>query len=186
MSERLRDFTKAVYGMDAVVGRVPNDAWDNPSPCEGWSARDVVAHQVGVFDGVAHMAGGNEMKLPETPEDRSDPTGLWAASRDGVLRALDSPGALQHSGKYWFGPMSIDELIGVVQWDPLTHAWDVAQAVGIDAALDEDLAQKSYDRISAMRPSLAKMRLVGDEVAVPDDADIVSRYLGMVGRNPNP
>ncbi len=171
--------------MDAVVRRVPADAWDNLSPCEGWSARDVVAHQVGVFDGVAHMAAGNEMILPAMPEDRSDPVGLWAASRDRVLAALDTEGALQHEGDYWFGRMSIDELIGVVQWDPLTHAWDLAQACGIDPALDEDLAQKSYDRITAMRPALAKRKLVREEVPVPDDADIVSRYLGLVGRDPN-
>ena len=184
MSQRLRDFTKAVYGMDAVVRRVPNDAWDNPSPCEGWSARDVVAHQVGVLDGVAHMAAGNEMILPAMPEDRSDPVALWAESCDRVLAALDSEGALHHEGAYWFGPMSIDELIGVVQWDPLTHAWDVAQAAGIEAALDENLARSSFERISALRPSLAKMRLVGDEVPVADDADIVSRFLGLVGRDP--
>jgi uncharacterized protein (TIGR03086 family) len=184
VSERLRDFTKAVYGMDAVVRRVPDDAWDQPSPCEGWSARDVVAHQVGVFDGIAHMAAGNEMILPTMPEDRSDPVGLWAEARDRVLATLDTEGALQHSGRYWFGPMSIDELLGITQWDPLTHAWDVARATGIDAVIDEELARKSFERISAIRPSLAKMRLVGDEVEVPEDADIVSRYLGLVGRDP--
>ena len=185
MSQNLRDFTKALYGMDAVVQRVPDDAWDAPSPCEGWSARDVVAHQVGVLDGVTHMAGGNEMILPAMPEDRSDPRALWAEGRDRVLAALDQEGALHHEGKYWFGPMTIDQLIGVVQWDPLTHSWDLAVAAGIDAVIDERLAQSSYDRISAMRESLAKMRLIGEEVAVADDADIVSRYLGLVGRDPS-
>jgi hypothetical protein len=51
--------------------------------------------------------------------------------------------------------------------------------------LDEGLAQQSYDRISSMREALAKMKLVGEQVPVPDDADIVSRYLGLVGRNPS-
>ena len=185
VSDNLRDFTKALYGMDAVIRRVPDDAWDQASPCEGWTARDVVGHQVGVLNGVTHMAGGNDMILPATPEDLSNPQELWAGARDAVLAALDQQGALQHSGKYWFGPMTIDELIGVVQWDPLTHAWDVAKATGAEVALDEDLAQKSFDRISAIRPSLAKMHLVGDEVTVADDADIVSRYLGLVGRDPS-
>ena len=185
MSENLRTFTKALYGMDAVVRRIPDDAWDQPSPCEGWSARDVLGHQAGVLNGVAHMAAGNDMILPTAPEDLSDPQAVWQAARDGVLEALDQPGALHHSGKYWFGPMSIDGLIGVVQWDPLTHAWDLGQATGVEAVIDEGLAQQSFDRISSMRESLAKMRLVGDEVAVPADADIVSRYLGLVGRDPS-
>ncbi len=185
MSENLRDFTKAVYGMDAVVARIPDGAWDNPSPCEGWTARDVLGHQVGVLDGVAHMAAGNEMILPQTPDDLSDPRALWAECRDRVLAVLDTREALHHHGGYWFGEMSIDELIGIVMWDPLTHAWDLSQATGVAAVLDPGLARKSHDRISAMRPALVKMRLVGDEVAVPGDADIVSRYLGLVGRDPN-
>lgn len=186
MSENLRNFTKAIYGMDAVVKRIPDAAWDRPSPCEGWSARDVLGHQIGVLDGVAHMAAGNPMKLPEAPEDMSDPQSAWADSRDAVLTALDQRGALHLSGKYWFGPMSIDDLIGVVQWDPLTHAWDLSQATGVEAVLDEGLAQTCYDTISSMREPLAKMKLVGEEVPVPADADIVSRYLGLVGRNPQP
>ncbi len=185
MSENLRNFTKAVYGMDAVVARIPDQAWDQPSPCEGWTARDVVGHQVGVFNGVAHMAAGNDMTLPQAPEDLSDPKAVWAEGRDNVLAALDNKGALQYEGKYWFGPMTIDQLIGVVQWDPLTHAWDLAQATGVEAILDEGLAQLSFDRISAMRESLAKMRLVGEAVPVDDDASITDRYLGLVGRNPN-
>lgn len=185
MSQNLRDFTKALYGMDAVVARIPDDSWDNPSPCEGWSARDVVGHQVGVLDGVAHMAGGNDMILPTMPDDRTDPRSLWATGRDGVLAALDTSGALHHEGRYWFGPMSIDELIGVVMWDPLTHAWDLAQSTGVTAILDPEIAEKSYERISAMRPNLAKHGLVGDEVAADDDADIITRWLALVGRTPS-
>lgn len=184
MSENLRNFTKALYGMDAVVQRIPSNAWDNDSPCEGWTARDVLGHQAGVLNGVAHMAAGNDMILPSAPDDLSDPQAVWATARDGVLGALDKPGALKHEGPYWFGPMSIDQLLGVVQWDPLTHSWDLAKAAGVEAVLDEGLAQQSFDRISSMRESLAKMKLVGEAVAVPDDADIVSKYLGLVGRNP--
>lgn len=185
MSENLRNFTKAVYGMDAVVQRVPADAWDNDSPCEGWTARDVVGHQAGVLNGVAHIARNNEVVLPAPPDDVSDPVAVWNAARDGVLEALDVKGALRQEGPYWFGPMSVDDLIGIVQWDPLTHAWDLSRATGVEAVIDEGLAQISYDRISAMREPLAKMHLVGEAVPVPDDADIVSRYLGLVGRNPN-
>jgi len=184
LSQNLRNFTKAVYGMDAVVQRVPAKSWDNASPCEGWSARDVVGHQVGVLRGVAHMAASNDMKLPETPGDLSDPVGLWASGRDEVLESLDQRGVLEHSGPFWFGEMSIDQLIGVVTWDPLTHAWDIAKATGADVVMDTELAQQSFDAISSMRPAMAKMGLIGDEVAVAADADIASRYLGLVGRDP--
>lgn len=185
MSENLRNFTKALYGMDAVVRRVPPDRWDEPSPCEGWSARDVVAHQVGVLRGLAETVRTGEMARPAEPEDRADPVALWAEARDDVIAELDRAGALQQPGRFWFGEMTVDELIGVAQWDPLTHAWDVATAVGIEAHLDPDLAQRSFDTIAPMRATLAKRQLVSpEEVDVSADADPVSRYLGLVGRNP--
>ena len=97
MSENLRNFTKALYGMDAVVRRVPEDRWDAPSPCEGWSARDVVAHQVGVLRGLAGTVRSGEMVLPAEPQDRSDPLALWHGVRDEVIEALDRPGTLQQA-----------------------------------------------------------------------------------------
>ncbi len=185
MSENLRNFTKALYGMDAVVRRVDDGRWDDPSPCEGWSARDVVAHQVGVLRGLAETVRTGEMALPAEPEDRTDPVGLWGAARDEVIEAIDRPGSLQQHGGYWFGEMSIDQLIAVVTWDPLTHAWDVARATGQEAHLDPGVATVAFDLISSMREGLAKRKLVSAEpVPVPDDADIVSRYLGLVGRDP--
>jgi hypothetical protein len=49
MTESLRNYTKALCGFDAVIQRVPPDAWDADSPCDGWCARDVVAHACGVM-----------------------------------------------------------------------------------------------------------------------------------------
>jgi uncharacterized protein (TIGR03086 family) len=185
MSENLRRFTRAVYNMDAVVQRVPADAWDNASPCEGWTARDVVSHQVGVLDGAANIAAGTgNLALPQMPEDRSDPVGLWNQSRDNVLTALDHKGALQLEGKYWFGPMTVDAFISVVQWDPLAHAWDLAVAAGIQHVPDQQLAEQSLAVITPMADMLRKWQVIGAPVEVPDDADPMSRLLGLIGRDP--
>lgn len=184
MSENLRNFTRAVYTMDAVVSRVPNAAWDNDSPCDGWTARDVVAHQTGVFDGLAEIARTGELAFPQMPEDRSDPVGMWQTSRDALLSALDQQGALQHEGGYWFGPMSVDQMISIVQWDPVIHSWDLAQAVGVEAHVPEELAAQSLATVGGMRDALAKMKLISDAVAVAADASVVDQLLGLAGRNP--
>ncbi len=185
MSENLRSFTKAIYAMDAVVQRVPVDRWDAASPCDGWTARDVVAHQVGVLNGAAQTIRTGDMARTDAPTDRSEPVAMWNAARDGVLEALDHPGRLQQSGRYWFGDMTIDQFIGMVTWDPLTHAWDVAQATGQPAHLPEDVAQQMFDTIEPIRDRLAKRELISPApVEVGADADVVSRYLALVGRDP--
>ncbi len=185
VSENLRQLTRAIYNMDAVVQRVPGDAWDNSSPCAGWAGRDVVAHQAGVLDGVANLARGGEVRMPEMPEDRQDPRSLWNRSRDEVLEALDHAGVLQRHGSYWFGPMSIDELIGVVKWDPLTHGWDLARTAGVAHVADHDLAERCLATIAPMAATLRKWKLIGEPIAVVPGADPMSRFLGLVGRDPN-
>ena len=183
MTKNVRDFTRSVYLMDAVVRRVPDKAWTMSSPCEGWTARDVVGHVSGVLTAAAQMVISGVMVMPETSPDLADPEIVWTRARDSIFSAIDEPGALEREGTFWFGPMSVDDLIGVVLWDPLTHAWDVATAVGIDPHLDEDLARVAFDRISSLRGRLSDMGLLGPELQVPDDASAIDRYLGLVGRD---
>lgn len=185
MSENLRNFTRAVYVCDAVVRRMPDDSWGNTSPCEGWTALDVLKHQCGVLDALAHIARTGEMQMPAMiDDDVADPVARWGQSRDGVLEALDTEGALQHEDQWWFGPMTVDGLIAVVQWDPLTHAWDLARSAGIDAHLPDDLCDLSHSAVSAMHETALKWRLVGEPVDLGDDAGSVHRYLALVGRDP--
>jgi uncharacterized protein (TIGR03086 family) len=185
MSENLQQFTQSVYTLDAVVARTAADAWDNDSPCEGWSARDVVGHAVGVLNGITHFASGGDPQFPETPDDLSAPAALWSECRDEVLGALDQPGALQHRDAYWFGDMSVDDLIGIVQWDPMTHAWDLGRAVGVEPVLDAALAAGNLQRAEAMGDALRGMGLIAEPVEISADASVVDRYLGAVGRNPS-
>ena len=184
MTVNLRNFSRSVYGFDAVVRRVPAGAWSNASPCEGWDAAHVLSHQIGVLDGVARAARGEDIGMPGGATGLDDPQGAWAACRDGLLEALDGDGALERSGKYWFGEMSVDTFIGIVQWDPLAHAWDISRAVGLDPVPDQELAQASLDTIGQMAEMLRKWKLIGDPVEVPADASAMDRFLALIGRQP--
>ena len=96
MSEARRKFTKALYGFDAVVKRVPPDRWSDPSPCVGWTARDVAGHMIWGTWMLAAATGTGE-----TPTGRSeaevagdDPLVSWALARDAALEGLDVPDVL--------------------------------------------------------------------------------------------
>ena len=97
MSTSLRNYTKALYGFDAVIQRVPSDRWDADSPCEGWSARDVVVHACGVMQAVEAMARTGENVSPATPDPVDDIVELWNSTRDDLLEALDHPNVLNAS-----------------------------------------------------------------------------------------
>jgi uncharacterized protein (TIGR03086 family) len=184
VTQNLRNYTKALYGFDAVIQRVPESTWDFDSPCEGWCARDVVAHACGVMDAVAEMARTGEMAMPGSPEPGDDPVELWNESRDGLLDALDRPNVINRDGKYWFGASTIDELLGFVVWDPLGHAWDLGQAVGLDPHLSADVAAASLSVIEQHADMFRSMQLMADPVEVAADADAPTRFLASIGRDP--
>ena len=184
MSQQSRNYTKALYGFDAVVQRVPSDAWDADSPCTGWCARDVVAHAAGVMNAIETMARTGENALPGMPDPGDDPVALWNRSLDSLLEALDTPGALDRRGNYWFGESSIDDILAFSVWDPLGHAWDLGQATCLQAHGSDAVAEASMAVIGANADMLRDMGLMADPVEVPDDAPAYTRFLGLIGRNP--
>jgi uncharacterized protein (TIGR03083 family) len=62
----------------ATIDAVPADRWASPSPCEDWTARDVVAHVVdnhGIFERFV----GRELDIMPSADD--DPAAAFAAAR---------------------------------------------------------------------------------------------------------
>lgn len=184
MNQKLQDFIEAVETFDAVCRKVPPDAWDNDSPCTGWTARDVVAHQCAVLDALAQIARTGQWARPTKPEPPADPLARWEQTKEALLAALCQPGVMERKDKYWFGRMDMATFVSYVQWDPLTHAWDVAKATGVDVELPEKLCEISYELIGEKADWFRQTGRIGPAVQVPEDASIAHRYLALVGRQP--
>lgn len=182
MSQNLRDFTEAVYSFDAVVSRMPAEAWDADSACEGWSGRDLVQHQCAVLNGVTAIATSGQMARPTPPDDVSDPVATWRTTRDELLTALDRQGALNQEGPFWFDTATVDDLIGFVMWDPVTHAWDLAQCAGLDHGLNPALVERVLARVEPMQGLLTESGRTAAAIEAANDADVITRYLAAVGR----
>ena len=185
MTTNLTNFTRAIYVFDAVVRRVPDDSWDFDSPCDEWSARDVLRHHCGVLDAMTATLKTGETVPPSMAAEADQPVDRWGQARDAVLEALDQPDVLNHEGTFWFGPMSVDKWIQIVQWDSLAHAWDIGKAVAIDPELPSDLCEISAAIIGAMHETALKWKLVKAPVAVPDGSSEPDKFLALIGRNPN-
>ena len=183
MSRNLRDFTKAVYGFDAVVRRAPESAWTAASACEGWTGTDVVEHVRGVASGVVALATNAKIK-PAKPS--GDPVADWATMRDDLLDALDQPGCLQQEGDTPFGPMTVDRFLGILGVDPLCHTFDLAVAAGIDPALDPGLVERYHGNLRKAGDSIRVPGLFGPAVEPPADATPAEAFIAFTGRNPRP
>ncbi len=184
MNPKLENFIAAVDLFDAVCRKVPSGAWDNDSPCEGWTARDVLAHQCAVLDALASIARTGEWARPGRFAPPDDPLARWEETRDPLLDALAQPGVLEREDKYWFGRMDMATFVSYVQWDPLTHAWDIGTATGVEVDLPAELCRISFGLIGASAEMFRRSGRIGPPVQVSEDASIVDRYLALVGRNP--
>jgi uncharacterized protein (TIGR03086 family) len=164
----------------ATVAAVPDDRWEDQSPCEDWKARDVVAHVVqtsGMFLGFV----GKE--LGEAPPVDEDPLAAWDHARGLIQAELDDPERATTTFQGITGETTLEA--GVDRFlctDLVVHRWDLGRATGQDVRIDpQDMA----DVRESMAPMADQMRTpgaLGAEVTPPPDADEQTAFLAWAGR----
>lgn len=168
---------------DRVRG-VPPSAWNNPAPCDGWVARDVVRHLVEWFP--AFLKAGAGVELPKGPSVDGDPVAAWLVHSDGVQALLDDPAT---PGKVLANPhigeVALDQAVDrFYTGDVFLHTWDLARATGQDERLDPDKCAVLLEGMLPMDAALRSSGHYGPRVEVPDDADVQTRLLAFIGRTP--
>ena len=83
------------------------------------------------------------------------------------------------------GRMSIEAAIDmIVTGDVLLHTWDLARATGLDETLDPVEVARMFEGMEPMDEVLRGSGHYGPRVVVADDADVQSKLIAFVGRNP--
>ena len=85
MSDLLDRYRHLADGFTARVEAVPSGAWDNPSPCEDWTARDVVRH---LTEWITAFFSPKGVEFPALPSVDDDPVGAWEGVQAAIARAL--------------------------------------------------------------------------------------------------
>ncbi len=187
MSENLRTYTQALYLMDAVVQRTPPGAWANASPCPDWCAAELVGHHLQTMERLTNDLTGAAPAPERSEADLAgdDASASWTTGRDALLEALDQDGALQRVVTTPFGEMEVDALLGFISVDVATHAWDLAQAVGVDHGIPASVGERNLGMVGASGELLRGAGMLGPIVEVADDAPVVDRWIAMMGRDPS-
>lgn len=175
-------YRRIAAGFTARVEAVPADAWENPAPCDGWVARDVVQHLV---EWVPAFLSPADVDLPALPSVDDDPAAAWRAL-DAALRALLEDAATaarefdSRPGRHSVAT-AIDQF---VTSDVLVHTWDLARATGLDERLDPDEVQRLYEGMLPIDEMLRQSGHYGPRVHVADDADTQTKLIAFTGRQP--
>lgn len=129
-------YSTADRPLTAVLQAVTAQRWTDPSPCEGWSARDVVRH---LLESQRDFLTARDIDLGAPPAVDTNPAAAWRehTARVGAVLADESFVTGPFDG--YFGPSTVGATFEQFYvWDMLVHRWDIAQATGVDAALSDD------------------------------------------------
>lgn len=158
--------------------------WDAPAPPKGWVARDVVRHLVTWFP--AFVEGRAGIRLTAGPDVDTDPVAAWQVHSDAVQALLDDPAT---AGRVLSNPNTGDVPLDVAvdmfyTADVFMHTWDIARATGQDETLDADRCAQMLAGMEPMDAVLRSSGQYGPRVDLPAGADVQSRLLAFIGRDP--
>jgi uncharacterized protein (TIGR03086 family) len=172
-----------------VLGAVTPQDWASPTPCEGWTVRDLVVHVVGgTVMSVALLDGASSEKayaLLQTDVLGDEPLDTFVAAQaelGAAFRAVDLDMIVHHM----VGDIPAAMLLGFRIGDLTLHSWDLARAIQADETLDPVLVQAVWDAVSPMRESISQTGVFGDGPSgdVTDDASLQVQLLDLTGRRP--
>jgi len=162
------------------VAAVPDDKWDTQTPCEDWTAGDLVGHVVqsqGMFLGFI----GKE--LGDIPSVDDDPLAAWNAARAKVQTVLDDPEQAKTEFQGFTGKSTFEA--GADKFlctDLVVHGWDLARAAGLDEHIEAKDAERVRRSMESMGDALRSPGAFGAEVAPPPGADDQQKMLAFLGR----
>lgn len=172
--------------LDLVTG----SDWDRPTPCTGWSVRDLVAHLIGGSRMSELLLSGatseDALGVLFSLKIEGDPKALFAEGAVAQAAAFDAPGAPEQNCHHPLRDMPGAEFIWLRVRDTAIHAWDLATALEVDANLDHDLVDLLWTQVEPIAPFLSTSGMFGTGASgeLPDDARTQDRLLDALGRRP--
>lgn len=162
----------------AVVDAVAD--WDAPSPCEGWTAADVVDH---VVSSERDFAARQGREVPVFDGSRSPKAAQWGKHEAAMTALAGDPEFTQRAMDTAVGGMTVGEaLLHFHVFDLIVHRWDLARSQG----RDEVFTEEEMDRVEAALDSFGDRAyspgILGERIEAAPGASRQERLLARLGR----
>jgi uncharacterized protein (TIGR03086 family) len=163
----------------AVVRGIPSDRLDAPTPCADWTVQQLVDHQLEW--GPALVAAARKELVPPGRVEGDSLEAHFAA----LVEAWGEPAAWAGVTRVG-GPTELPATMigGMVLAEVVVHGWDLAVATGQAVEWPADLLEFVHEEVAKTAEQGRQMEVYGPAVAVPDDAPLLDRILGLTGRDP--
>jgi uncharacterized protein (TIGR03086 family) len=178
-------------GLDFFTGiliRLSDDDWERPTPCAGWTARDLLGHLATSMRVGISVMQGRQHTWPDVARPgelvEGGPAEFWRGivvqARD-VLRTADLARVMETP----LGRTVADDLaIPVI--DLYVHAWDLGAAAGIAVEIPAGVIDYAHAYIDPLPDDMIRgdSRAFGPQIRVPPGATPTERFIAWTGRRP--
>jgi uncharacterized protein (TIGR03086 family) len=191
-------FVLADRTLNDVVAKIADARWDMRMPAsfarrgagEPPTLREIVNYHAYDDSWVPYMLAGKTMEKAGRDNFKGDllgnnPKQSFAAVVDRACKAASDVKDLDFTVHTSFGDFSArDYLIQITYFRGL-RAHDIAKVIGVDPTLPDDLVRGLWDELSPVADEWRELGAFPPRVAVPEDAPLQDRLLGLTGRDPN-
>ncbi|GGM21192.1 TIGR03086 family metal-binding protein [Dactylosporangium sucinum] len=176
----LAHYERVVADVDAIVAAVTRAQFADPTPCAGWTVRELLNHLVYenlMWTSLAEGSPRSDFAADHLGDDHV------AAFREAATRALIAfrrPGMLTQE----YGPARGWRIVEQVTIELLVHGWDLAAATGQDTDLAPDVATALLGPVQEMHRDLPRTPggSFGPVQPVPAGATAADRLAAFLGR----
>jgi uncharacterized protein (TIGR03086 family) len=176
----LQDFSRLADRFGKVVDRLDDADWGRASPCEGWSAGDVLHHVISTQCDFLAQRGVDAATATDV---MTDPRCAWHGHDDRVRTLLADPDVALREYDGVFGRTTVGaSLVRFYGFDLVVHRWDIATAAGLDEGLDDSELSMIESAADGFGEHLYDDGICKPAVPAPAGADRQSRVLARLGR----
>ncbi|PTR37157.1 uncharacterized protein (TIGR03086 family) [Rhodococcus sp. OK611] len=189
MTATIDDLDRALDATGTLVAGVADDQWSAPTPCTGWSIRDVVNHVTAGNHLFASSLRGKPLPVTVVgaPPDLlgPDPAGSFHASADALVQAFALPGVLDREITLPMGQVPAVQALNMRITEMLAHGWDLARASGQTPRYPDSVIEDQIAFSRVLLPNLPAGRTpFAPSRPVPEDASPLDRLAALLGRTP--
>lgn len=152
--------------------------WDGASPCEGWTAADVLDHVIETERDFLAQRG-----VDLGPDPTGAPATRWAAHLDALRGVLDDRELASQEYDGHFGRTTIAATLATFYgFDLLAHRWDLARGLGREDRWTEAEMGALEQGLDGFGDSFYAEGISRPALPVPEDADRQTALLARMGR----
>jgi len=190
-------YVLAVRTLSGVVAQVKDDQWDMEMPAtfarrdteKTPTLREIVNYHAYNDAWVPDMLAGKTMDEAGADNFKGDllgnqPAASYAAIAERAAAAAGEVGDLERTVHCSFGDFKAREYLWQANSFAGVRAHDIAKVVGADLTMPPGLVEGLWEELSPQAEGWRAMGVFPTEVAVPADAPLLDRLLGLTGRDP--